>query len=224
MIFSQRLTRGMGIFLALAAGSAPMTALPAPPSSSMENIFLWDEATTRMCGAATDGDFLQAAEAYRKLVHNGVRNGPLLYNLGVALLKARQYGDALAAFQRAERLEGSTPEIRRNMLLALAAGQNAERASLPWHRYLLFWHYGLDAPARLNLAVAGFAGVWLALILRSVGMRHLYRPLVILSLLLLVFYGSSIATTYIQEVEARAQATRPPPSPPSRVTAPEAGQ
>jgi len=181
-----------------------------------EQHFIWDEANARMATARTEKDFLLAARSYAKLVNAGVHNGPLFYNLGTALLKGRHYDDAGAALLRAERYAGSDPDIRRNLLLAAARDDKHAEVSLPWYRYFLFWHYGLGLHARTTIAVAAFAVFWLALTARLLGARRLDRPFIGLSLLVLVLYGSSMATSLNQEANARPVTVRleaPPPRP-----------
>ena len=194
------------IWIAALLGMA--AAGPALAASNMENEFLWNEASIRLSSAGSESDFVLAAGACRKLLRNGVRNGPLFYNMGVALLKARRYEEALASLERAERYMGSNPEIRRNMLLAIARDKDPGRASLAWYRYLLFWHYELPAGSRMTLTVLAFAAVWLGLSVRALGWRRPARYLIALSLLVLAFYGSSITATILQESEAGSLAGR----------------
>jgi len=113
-------------------------------------------------------DFLGAARAYRKLIERGVRNGPLYYNLGTALLEAGQYDGAVFFLTRAERYTGSTRETRRNLRLALARQTEEDTATLPWYRLFLFWHYRLSTTDRMGVTVlavlmfctAGAIRVW----------------------------------------------------------------
>lgn len=168
-----------------------------------ERQFIWNEANSKMASAGTQEDFLLAAEVYRKFLDTGVRNGPLFYNLGTALLMAKRYDDAMNAFLRAERYMGSSWDIKRNMLIAAAGEEKDETVSLPWYRVPMFWHFGLAVSTRMTISVYAFMAFWLSLILRSLDSRRLYRPLMILSLIVLVMFGSSVLTTL--ESEARDQ-------------------
>ena len=165
----------------------------------LERQFIWNEANSRMASAGTQEDFLLAAEVYRKLLDTGVRNGPLFYNLGTALLMAKRYDDAMNAFLRAERYMGSSWDIKRNMLIAAAGEERDKTVSLPWYRVPMFWHFGLAVSTRMTISVCAFTAFWLSLILRSLDSRRLYRPLMILSLIVLVMFGSSVLTTIHQE-------------------------
>jgi tetratricopeptide (TPR) repeat protein len=197
--------RWIGILTMMALGAATGALAAAP----MEGQFIWDEANARMATARTEKDFLLAAQTYARLVNTGVRNGPVFYNLGTALLKARQYDPALGIFLRAERYLGSNPEIRRNLLLALAGDDKDAELSLPWYRFFLFWHYGLSAAARLTIAVVAWAVFWAGLILRVLGAPRLARPLVLGGILAVALFGSSVAASLYQEVNERAVRINP---------------
>jgi len=134
---------------------------------------------------------------------------PGLLQPGNRPLKARQYDPALGIFLRAERYLGSNPEIRRNLLLALAGDDKDAELSLPWYRFFLFWHYGLSAAARLTIAVVAWAVFWAGLILRVLGAPRLARPLVLGGILAVALFGSSVAASLYQEVNERAVRINP---------------
>ena len=66
--------------------------LLSPPGSRGRGVprtrVLWNEANAALANAVKPADYLRAARSYQALVDSGVRNGPLFYNLGTALLKA----------------------------------------------------------------------------------------------------------------------------------------
>ncbi len=167
---------------------------------SLEQVFSWEEANTRMATARTEADFLLAARIYLRLVHAGVRNGSLFYNLGTALLKARRYEEAVSAFRRAERFMGSSPEIRRNLLLALAHEDKNAAEGLGWTRWVLFWHYGLGLRTRATVAAWAFCAFWVVLALRVVGVRRLTGTLLAVAAGLVVLFGSSAVGSWQQEM------------------------
>jgi tetratricopeptide (TPR) repeat protein len=180
-------------------------ALHASAASETERRFIWNEASSRLAAAARPEEFLQAAQTYGKLVEAGVRNGPLFYNLGTALLRAGRYDAAYQSLLRAERYMGTTPEIRHNLILAIAAGKHAETVSLPWSRFVLFWHYGLPMRMRLAIAAAAFCCGWVALTVWQLGARRFAGPLLAVSLIVLALFGSSAATTLHQEARAESR-------------------
>jgi hypothetical protein len=155
-----------------------------------------------MATAAVPDDFRRAAQTYQKLVDAGVRNGPLFFNMGTALLQAGQYDNALDALSRAEMHLGNQPDIRRNMRIAMVRKQKTPGAEWPWYRILLFWHFNLTSSTRTAIAVSAFSLFWLALILRRLGVQRGMRTLTILALLVFVAFGSSVATSAHQELAA----------------------
>ncbi len=195
-------------------------ATPAHAETDSARRFVWDQAGAHMAAAHRPEEFLVAAGDYRKLADMGVRNGPLFYDLGCALLKANQPLDACRAFLRAERYLGANPDLRRNLSLAIAAAEQDGAFTLPWYRPLFLWHYSLPYPVRVTVAAFAFAAVWLALALRLLGARDPASRLLALSLVALALFGSSVATTVHQELRADApaaltatQAPSPPPAP-----------
>jgi len=173
-----------------------------------EAAFLWEEANNSMFRARTPEDFQAAAEAYRGLAEAGVRNGYLFYNLGTAQALGQRYDDAVESLLRAERFMGSSPEIRRNMLLALEGkrGENGEGVDLAWYRPLLFWHYGLATRTRVTIALAAFAVFWALISLRVLGIRGDTARLAMIAVAVAIVFGSSAATSLQQDVQGEHDA------------------
>lgn len=182
------------LLLGLAMGAAP-----ANGESLSGTRFLWEEANRRLAIATTPEEALQAARAYQPLVQAGVRNGPLFYNLGTALLRANHPIEAQAALWRAERYLGTTPEIRRNLEMARAVLEGDPEARLPGYRALFAWHYGVPFSTRVWIAVSGWTLAWMALGVRRFHASRLGRSVFILGLALLMLYGSSAVLTWHQE-------------------------
>jgi len=183
-------------------------------SNEAERRFIWAEANAKMAAARTPQEFAAAADTYRRLESLGVRNGPLFYNLGTALLKAGKYEEAEAALLRAERYLGTTEDIERNLLLALQKGQAGVTARLPWYRPLLFWHYGLGMTVRVRIAAGAFSVFWFALLLRrmNLGERALVNTLSALAVLVVILFSSSVASSVYQEHREMIRHRWVPPS------------
>jgi hypothetical protein len=192
-----RLPLSLAAFLASFA-AASLAGVP------LEHRFMWDEANAQMAVARAPADFLRAAGTYSKLAETGVRNGPLFYNLGTAFLQGGRYEDAQTFLLRAERYMGHDPDIRQNLRLAMAGGKKNVTMALPWYRFPLFWHYGIPGPARLTIAVWAFFCCWMALILGALGARLAARRLLILSVAVLILFGSSILTSLHEEAASRS--------------------
>lgn len=61
------------------------------------------------------GQFAQAAEGYHAMLKRGVESGALYYNLGNALLKNGQRGEALWAYLKARTLLPRDPDVHANL-------------------------------------------------------------------------------------------------------------
>ncbi|MEI6787519.1 MAG: BatD family protein [bacterium] len=176
-----------------------LAVLPATASTSAERTFIRDEAATELGSAQSVKDFLMAAETCQKLVDLGIRNAPLFYNQGTALLMADKPSDAITVLLRAERYGGSAPDIQRNLSIAQAKKDGLKTPVVSWLRMTLFWHYGLDCASRAVLAVAAFSGLWLAWTLFILGARRTAKAMSTLCLILLIAWGSSVLATLQQE-------------------------
>ena len=177
--------------------------LPAFALDASERAFIWNEANARMAAARTPDAYLRAAQTYQKLVDEGVRNGPLFYNLGTALLQAGQIDPAIDAFRRAEQFLGAQSDIRQNLKIAMARKANNETAEWPWYRLVLFWHFYLPAATRMMVAAIAFFIFWAALALRLAGIRrNVVKAILILAAITVILFGSSVATSWQQEATA----------------------
>ena len=191
--------------------AALLPAAAGRSDQTPERRFVWNEANTRVATARGPAEFGAAAQAYERMAAAGVRNGPLFYNLGTALLAAGQYDAAGRALLRAERYLGTRPEIERNLLLAQARGEKNRNVSLPWYRVPLFWHFGLAAPTRTTIAAVAFSLCWLTPILRLAAWgRRVAGALLGLAFAAFVLFGSSAATSLWEEARAQAVRDRPP--------------
>lgn len=139
---------------------------PAPQTEASMRDFLWEQATAQAVRAKTQEEFHQAANTYNRLVQDGVRNAPLFLNLGNTLLLAGDGANAAAAFARAERYAGASPETRLGLASASALVNGAGHGDLPWSRTAFFWHYELPCSARVVAALAGWCLLWLGITLR----------------------------------------------------------
>lgn len=142
--------------------------LRADPST---RAFIWEQANAQAAAAAKPEDFLKAANTYNRLVADGVHNGPLFLNLGNALVMAGDGANASAAFARAERHLGATPEIRQGLLAAIALQTGRQQNDLPWSRTAFIWHFAFPCQMRALTALCGWSLFWFGLICRMLFKR-----------------------------------------------------
>jgi hypothetical protein len=190
--------------LRVCVGALALTAaaLSARAVDDEQRDFLWNQANSLAAAAHSPEEFKAAADVYDTLALQGVRNGALFFNQGTCRLMAREYARAVQAFLRSERYAGASPELARNLELALAAGGRTEAPAVPWYRVPLFWHYGLPCPLRATVAAGAFSALWLAAALALVGRRAAARTLAAWAATACVVFGTSVVASL--QAEARA--------------------
>lgn len=156
----------LSILLALVWLSPATGDTPAPQTEASMRDFLWEQATAQAVRAKTQEEFQQTANTYNRLVQDGARNAPLFLNLGNTLLLAGDGANAAAAFARAERYAGASPETRLGLASSQALANGSGHGDLPWSRTAFFWHYELPCSARVVAALAGWCLLWLGITLR----------------------------------------------------------
>lgn len=163
---------------------------------------LWNEANAKMARSKNKHDFLESANVYYYLIKMGIKNGELFYNLGTALLLARQYDKALSAFVRAERYHGLTWEIKQNIRCTLAGQTRTwEEWHGTWHRYVFFWHYRLGLRVRVFIVICSILIIAIGLCLRIFFIKYRYGiAFIILGTFLAGAFIPSVSATVILEV------------------------
>ena len=169
--------------------------------------FLWEQANAQAAAAERPEDYAKAATTYERLVADGVVNADLFLNLGGVYVLAGDAAKATAAFERAERYRGSSPETRQGMLAATAKKTGRAQTDLPWFRTAFFWHFSLPCNARALVALYGWSLCWMGLfcrLLRSDRKRHgalqsLSETGMVIGGLLLAVFGVSVLITFAQE-------------------------
>lgn len=134
--------------------------------------FLWEQANSQAASATKPEEYLKAANTYNRLAADGVRNGPLFLNLGNTLIMAGDGANAAAAFARAERYLGATPETRQGLAAALVLQTGRTYADLPWSRIAFFWHYVFPCPVRVLAALGGWTLFWIGVFCRILLQRR----------------------------------------------------
>ncbi len=167
--------------------------------------FVWRQANAAAASARTPEDFRQAALVYRELIDSGAVNGAVLYNYGTMLMLSGLSSEAVDAFERAEALDGASPELENNLDLALRAVDKATHTdgggdwqgvdsatALPWYRVPLFWHYGVPVIMRLEALAVMWGVFWLGVFLKFARLRRAGKVFVAVGLVGLAVFGSSV--------------------------------
>lgn len=86
--------------------------------------------------AYDDGDIAQAVDDYRQLVNRDYAASPLYFNLGNALFRQGQFGEAILNYLRAQRLNPRSNDIKANLQFALEQSGAVVPAPNIFIRYL----------------------------------------------------------------------------------------
>jgi len=142
-------------------------------SLSREELYAFlNEANTafQQANAASDPSagrqlYDKAILVYEKIINQaGVRNAGLYYNLANAYLLRDDLGEAILNYRRAERLDRSDLNIKKNLAFARSRRIDRVETAAPKRvlETLFFWHYDLSLPMKLLLACLAFAVACLA--------------------------------------------------------------
>ena len=116
-----------------------------------------DDLPTRFANANKlyeQAQYAEAAAAFAGLLQKNGASPALYFNLGNALFKSGQVGQAIANYRLAERLTPRDPDVRAN--LRFARDSVSGGASNPWGR----WRGWLNALSANELAVLLTVGLW----------------------------------------------------------------
>lgn len=103
---------------------------------------------------------------FQKIINDGqIKNAKLYYNLANAYLLKHDIGRAILNYRRAEELDNSNTDIKKN--LAFARSMRVDKVELKPEKQvlqtLLFWHYDLSDKIKFLLACIFFAITCLSL-------------------------------------------------------------
>ncbi len=134
------------------------------------------------------GDFAGAAQAYREALAGGLDGARVQYNLGNALYRSGNPGEAIAHWLAAQAMAPRDPDIRANLQRALMERPQGPPAPSP------SWLHSLVSRVIDSLTLSELAGAaallyWLAaaagiaLLVRTRPSRSLHRALIVLAVL-----------------------------------------
>jgi hypothetical protein len=160
---SARIVMALATALMLASAAPARAGEVDPPTKALSPQETFDEAT-RLYREAGGAEGEQAKELYREAARlyatlaAETPNGRVLYDLGNARFRAGEFGRAIAAYRRAERLLPRHRPTRANLAYArdLAPGGGPGRAPHPAAAAFLFWHYAMSLAETEALAATAF--------------------------------------------------------------------
>ncbi len=196
-------------------------AFPAKAELTKEQVYsLFNQANQFFREAnATSNDpdkalslYEKAILNYEKIINDGqIHNSKLYYNLANAYFLKGDLGRAILNYLRAERLDGSDANIKKN--LAFARSKRVDRITEKTEKRVLqtlfFWHYDFSIKAKFVLTCVFFAVFCLVLTFMVWYGRTAPRItiVVILGILVISFLTSVSLETYTQSGKRRGVIT-----------------
>ena len=112
------------------------------------------------------------------------------------------YDDSIESFLRAERYMGGPPDLVTN--LPAGAGEEGRRRfrTRPVVSRSALLALSVPCATRAAAATISFAVLWIALTLRTLGLRHLTGGIAIVAAAFFIVLGSSVATSLHEEATA----------------------
>lgn len=123
-------------------------------------------AMDRKSGPESRKLYREALAGFESVAKAGIRSPGLYYNMGNCAMRLGDVGRAIVNYRRALRLRPGDPNTRKNLDGArrLCEVQVTRPATDALAETLLFWHFGTSMGARTRVALAAYAGFWLAML------------------------------------------------------------
>jgi len=171
------------IFIGIALSALAVYTKADPSKDRLIDLFDQANQAFRQANATTDSDeagklYEKAILSYESIISQGrIQNAKLFYNLGNAYFLKEDIGKAILNYRRAERLDGSDRDIRKN--LEFARSRRIDKITPKTQERVLetlfFWHYDFSLRTKFTLACLFFAAacicvtaiIWLGRIRRG---------------------------------------------------------
>ncbi len=140
-------------------------------------------------------EFQSAAERFQLLVDEGLRNGPLFYNLANAYLQIGDLGRAILNYRRAETYMSGDERLTSNLDYArsLCRSQVPASGQRALTDALLTWHRHTSMTSRFVVFAAAYVLFWLILLAARFKPGAWWRIPALASLVLWLVVGGSVA-------------------------------
>ncbi|MBN2270165.1 MAG: tetratricopeptide repeat protein [Sedimentisphaerales bacterium] len=153
------------IFIGIALSALAVCTKADLPKNTLADLFGQANTAFRQANSTTDNEeaerlYEKAILSYERIISEGrIQNAKLFYNLGNAYFLKEDIGKAILNYRRAEKLDGSDPDIRKNLEFARSrridkiAPKTQERVL----ETLFFWHYDFSLRTKFLLACLFFS-------------------------------------------------------------------
>lgn len=143
----------------------------------------------------------QAILSYRKIIDEGrIHNAKLYYNLANAYFLNDRLGYAILNYRRAERLDGSDANIKKNLVFAQSRRADSFEIKTQTRimHTLFFWHYDFSLKTRFVLTLIFFASSCIfATAMLWMGRRNYFTTLMVIFTILFLCFLCSVLITEV---------------------------
>ena len=129
----------------------------------------------------TEGMYSQATHHYEKLIHSGIRNGEIYYNLGNSYFKMGMLGKAIVSYRLAEIYLPRDEDLNVNANYArqLTKDRIESKQFLPFIKKFCFWYSTLNMRELLLVFLLGHLLLW-SLVTIKIFWKNEYANLILL--------------------------------------------
>jgi hypothetical protein len=172
-----------------------------PPSEQVRTLFNQANQDFRQANSAEDTEqaaklYEKAILGYEKVIEQGqIKNAKLYYNLANAYLLKGEVGKAILNYRRAERLDNSDENMKKN--LAFARSRRIDKVAVKTEtrvlQTLFFWHYDFSIQTKFLLTCIFFGIVCICIAgMIWLGRNGLLMTVVVISGILTICFFSSV--------------------------------
>jgi tetratricopeptide (TPR) repeat protein len=116
-----------------------------------EDVDRFQQIEAAFKSATTPDEYLLVAGTYQRLIDADVVSPTILFNQGNAFARAERFGEAIACYRQALRLNPAEPSVRANLRVALQATGAVEPPE-DWFKRVLFWQDWIGYAAKFYVA------------------------------------------------------------------------
>ncbi len=155
------------------------------------------------------GNYDAATQVYQKILSSGYKSAEVYFNLGNAYYRQEQLGQAILAYERANRLKPGDPDIQHNLKLCYL--KTIDRIEPLPDLFIIEWIRSLTALFTRHTSETIFISAWILFflslasvyLLRKPEFLRLIRITVIASFTIIILSGCLVAFNYILDTSGQ---------------------
>ena len=186
-----------GLFLLCTPYTASSQMTSVPPSPGQVNTEPLDTPSLFMEAHKnfSEGMYAEAARLYEKLIHSGIRNGEIYYNLGNSYFKMGMLGKAIVSYRLAAIYLPRDEDLKANLRYArqLTKDRIEVKQFLPFIKKFCFWYSSLNMRELLLVFLIGHLLLWSLATIKIFWKNEYANLILLINLIVVVILGFSLA-------------------------------